>query len=88
MALGTEEGSGPLQAQASIIMSVWQSFLDAAESQQLSQQSATMQKRCIENIWNFVLQALHDEEAWFLVGTYPRLVMHDRHFVVHCICQT
>lgn len=62
---------GPSQAQAGIVMGVWRSFLDAADSQQLSQQPATMHKRCIEGIWSFVVQTLNDDEAWFLVGHQP-----------------
>ena len=52
-------------------MGVWRSFLDAADSQQMSQQPATMHKRCIEGIWSFVDQTLRDDEAWFLVGRHP-----------------
>ena len=59
------------QAQASIVLRVWQSFLDAAESQQLSQQPAALHKQFAESIWNFVVQAVHDEEAWFLVRHLP-----------------
>ncbi len=57
-----------MQAQARVVMSVWKSFLEAAESQQLSQQSAALHRSFTEIIWYFIEQALHNEEAWFLVS--------------------
>ncbi|KAK9868267.1 hypothetical protein WJX84_009538 [Apatococcus fuscideae] len=64
------------QTQASTVMGIWSAFLDAADSQQLSQQTAALHRRCIERIWNFVDQALHDEEAWLLAEAQMSLSIH------------
>ena len=81
VSMATDSEHIGLQAQAGIVLGVWRDFLDAAESQQLSQHPAAIHRRFAESVWDYVVQAIHNEEAWFLVSLTPS-VMHAKPLIV------